>query len=138
MRKTSTFLTALGAVALLTGGMAIAPEASAVGEMPSKKVCKSKPKDPVVAGGCIATDRKKGNCMACHQFKGLENTRLQAGNIAPPLVAMKSRFPDKKKLRAQIWDATVNNPQTTMPPFGRHNILSEKDIDLITEWAHTL
>ncbi|NOZ10743.1 MAG: sulfur oxidation c-type cytochrome SoxX [Gammaproteobacteria bacterium] len=122
----------------MMGGMATAPQAVAVGEMPSKKVCKSKPKDPVVAGGCIATDRKKGNCMACHSFAGLEKTRLQAGNVGPPLVAMKQRFKDKKKLRAQIWDATKANPQSMMPPFGRHKILSEKDIDLITAWALSL
>ncbi len=138
MRKSSTFITTLGAVALMMGGMAIAPQAVAVGEMPSKKVCKSKPKDPVVAGGCIATDRKKGNCMACHSFAGLEKTRLQAGNVGPPLVAMKQRFKDKKKLRAQIWDATKANPQSMMPPFGRHKILSGKDIDLLTAWTLSL
>lgn len=61
-----------------------------------------------------------------------------AGNMGPPLVAMKARFPDKAKLRAQIWDATVANPNTAMPPFGKHKILSEKDIDLIVEFIHTL
>ena len=141
MRKSSTLLTALGAAALLVGGMAVAPQANAGpgkgGEMPSKKVC-AKATDPVVIGGCIATNRKKGNCMACHQFKGLEKTRLQAGNIAPPLVVMKKRFKSKADLRAQIWDATKKNPNSMMPPFGRHGILTEKEIDYVTEWAWSL
>jgi sulfur-oxidizing protein SoxX len=60
------------------------------------------------------------------------------GNIGPELVNMKQRYPDKAKLRAQIWDATVNNPNTIMPPFGKHKIVSEKEIDAIVEFIYTL
>ena len=60
------------------------------------------------------------------------------GNIGPPLIAMKARFPDKAALRAQIWDATVANPNTIMPPFGKHRILSEKEVDLVTEFIYSL
>ncbi len=143
MRKSSTLFGALSA-AVLAASLVAAPAAHAAkagagkgGEMPSKKVC-AKATDPLVVGGCLATNRKKGNCMACHQFKGIEKTRLQAGNIAPPLVAMKQRFPDKAKLRAQIADPTKANPNSSMPPYGRHSIVSGGEIDLITEWAHTL
>jgi len=85
-------------------------------------------------GKKVAFNRKKGNCLACHKMKGgsLE------GNIGPELVNMKSRYPDKAKLRAQIWDATVNNPNTIMPPFGKHKIVSEKEIDAIVEFIYTL
>ncbi len=138
MRKTANILVGASALALLLGGLAFAPQASAVGEMPSKKVCESKPKDPVVAGGCIATDRKKGNCQACHTFKGLEKTRMQAGNIGPPLVAMKQRFPNKAKLRAQISDATKANPTSLMPPFERHGILSKDEVDKVVEFVLSL
>ncbi|HID44555.1 MAG TPA: sulfur oxidation c-type cytochrome SoxX [Chromatiaceae bacterium] len=86
------------------------------------------------AGKKIAFDRTKGNCLACHHIEGGK----VAGNIAPPLLAMKSRFPDKAKLRAQIWDATVANPNSIMPPMGRHRILSEKEIDLVTDFIHSL
>jgi sulfur-oxidizing protein SoxX len=141
MRKSSTFFTAFGAVALLAGGLAMAPVAMAGpgkgGEMPSKKVCATAT-DPVVVGGCIATHRKKGNCMACHTFAGVEKTRLQAGNIAPPLVGMKKRYPDKAKLRAQIYDATVANPKTVMPPYGRNHILTDKEIDYVTDFVYSL
>lgn len=82
----------------------------------------------------IAFDRKLGNCLACH---AMDDGEL-AGNIAPPLVSMKLRFPDKAKLRAQIWDPTVNNPNSIMPPFGRHKVLSEEQIDQIVEYVYTL
>lgn len=88
----------------------------------------------VEKGKKIAENRKKGNCMACHQFAGAK----LAGTIGPPLVAMKARFPDKSKLYDQIWDATAKNPHSSMPPFGKHKILSDSDIKAITEWVHTL
>jgi sulfur-oxidizing protein SoxX len=85
-------------------------------------------------GKKIAFDRKKGNCLACHAIEGGN----LPGNIGPALVAMKVRFPDKAQLRAQIWDATVKNPNSMMPPFGRHEILSEGEIDKVVEYIHSL
>ena len=85
------------------------------------------------AGKKIAFTRSKGNCLACHMIPGGESP----GTIAPPLIAMKARFPEKKTLRAQIWDATQRNPETSMPPFGKHKILTEKEIQQLVEfiWA---
>jgi sulfur-oxidizing protein SoxX len=60
------------------------------------------------------------------------------GNIGPPLVAMKARFPEKSTLRAQIWDSTRNNPNSMMPPFGRHDILTEAEIDKVVEFIYSL
>ena len=85
-------------------------------------------------GQAIALDRRKGNCMACHVMAGA----TLPGNIGPPLVAMKARFPDKAKLRAQIWDSSQINPRTLMPPFGRHEILTEDEIDKVVEFVHSL
>ncbi|MCP3670123.1 MAG: sulfur oxidation c-type cytochrome SoxX [Gammaproteobacteria bacterium] len=85
-------------------------------------------------GKKVAFSRKKGNCLACHMMAGGE----APGNIAPPLIVMKSRFPDIKKLRAQIWDAVVRNPESSMPPFGRHRIISEKEIDQVTAYIWSL
>jgi len=85
-------------------------------------------------GKAIAVNRKLGNCLACH---AMDDGTLP-GNIGPPLVTMKSRYPDKAKLRAQIWDATVANPNTIMPPFGRHRMLTEEQIDQVTEYVYSL
>jgi len=85
-------------------------------------------------GKAVAFDRKLGNCLACHV---IEDGTLP-GNIGPPLVAMKLRYPDKAKLRDQIWDATVANPNSIMIPFGRHRVLTEEQIDQIVEYIYTL
>ena len=111
--------------------------ATAVGEMPDKQTCTSA-KSGIIAGGCIATDREKGNCMACHSFTGIERTRLQAGNIGPPLVAMKARYPNQKRLREQVFDASTFNPRTVMPLFGKYRILTDNEIDLIVQWLYSL
>jgi len=85
-------------------------------------------------GKTIAFTRSKGNCLACHVMAGGE----LAGNYGPPLLLMKARFPDRAGLRAQIWDASVREPTTRMPPYGRHRILTEEEIDLLVDFLHTL
>lgn len=88
----------------------------------------------IAEGKKLAFDRKKGNCLACH---AIADGNLP-GNIGPPLVAMKARFPDKGVVRAKIDDPSTTNPRTVMPPFGKHGILTDKEIDLITEFIYTL
>jgi sulfur-oxidizing protein SoxX len=88
----------------------------------------------IAAGKKLAFNRKKGNCLACHAIAG----GSLPGNIGPPLIHMKARFPDVKELRAQIWNASANNPNTIMPPFGRHNMLSDAEIDKIVTFIHSL
>lgn len=90
--------------------------------------------DMVEEGKALAFTTKKGNCLACHRIEG----GSQAGDIAPPIILMKVRYPNKEELRAQIWDASVANPNSVMPPFGRHNILTEDEIDKITEFVYGL
>jgi sulfur-oxidizing protein SoxX len=91
--------------------------------------------DAVIAEGkAIALDRKKGNCLSCHV---IEDEPLP-GDAGPPLFMMQARYPDKAELRAQIWDPTALNPQTIMPPFGRHRILTDEEIDKVTEYIHGL
>lgn len=124
MRHTATKLVLSAcSVAVLTGTLLAAPF-SAVAEETSA----------AAKGKEVAFDRKLGNCLACHAIEGGE----LAGNIGPPLISMKLRFPDKAKLRAQIWDATVNNPNSIMIPFGRHKVLTEEQIDQVVEYIYTL
>ena len=88
----------------------------------------------IAEGKKLSFNRKKGNCLACHAIAG----GSLPGNIGPPLIAMKARFPDKAVLRAQIWNASAKNPNSIMPPFGRHNMLSDSEIDKITDFIHSL
>ena len=90
--------------------------------------------DAVEAGRQLAFDRKKGNCLSCHMVPGAE----EPGNIAVALLAMKSRFPDREVLRRNIWDQTEFRPHAMMPPFGKHGILSEDEINKIVEYLYTL
>ena len=87
-----------------------------------------------MTGKELAFDRKKGNCLACHQIEGGK----MAGTIAPPLAAMAARSLDKEKIRAQIVDPEVANPDTLMPPFGKHKILSDEEIDKIVDFVSAL
>ncbi|MFA7095132.1 MAG: sulfur oxidation c-type cytochrome SoxX [Gammaproteobacteria bacterium] len=115
------------AVAVLLGGLLHFQAASAAEEA-------RKQPTPAEQGKEIAFNNRKGNCLACHMIEGSNSP----GNIGPVLMAMQARFPDKAKLRAQIWDATAANPTSTMPPFGRHGILSEEEIDLVVEYLYSL
>jgi sulfur-oxidizing protein SoxX len=88
----------------------------------------------IAEGKEIAFDRKKGNCLACHMIPGGN----LPGNIAPPLIAMQSRYPNKADLRKQIWDPTVKNPETSMPPFGKYEILTQQELDKLVEFIWSL
>jgi len=123
MRKTARLVTTASALATIIGALSLSPQLASAADA-----------SVVEQGKKIAFDRKKGNCLACHQIEG----GSLPGNIGPPLVAMKARFPDKSKLRAQIWDSTKSNPNSMMPPFGRHEILTEDEIDKVVEFVYTL
>ena len=84
-------------------------------------------------GRSLAFDRNKGNCLACHAIPN-DPKATSPGDIGPALIGMKGRFPDRTKLRAQIWDATVANSKTSMPPFGKNKVLTEPEIDRIVDY----
>jgi sulfur-oxidizing protein SoxX len=122
MRLTA-HITTTASIAALIGCLGFAPTIASADEAADLKKGKE-----------LAFDRKKGNCLACHQIEG----GSLAGNIGPPLIAMKARFPDYDKLRDQIYDARKNNPNTIMIPFGPHAVMSGKEIDLVTKFIQTL
>lgn len=140
MRMTKTLFTLLCSVGLLAGTGGYAPIVAA-DRTPTEEACKTiENSTQLERGWCAAVDRKKGNCLACHAIiipkwpKGLP----PSGNVGPPLVGMKMRFPEEAKLRDQIWDSTRANPNTQMPPFGRHRLLSEEEIDAIVAFLFTI
>lgn len=136
MKPHAVLRTTAVAIFLTMTALLGAPTICSAAPTPTAAVCDNKanpPTDAVTQGGCFVLDRKKGNCMGCHAIVG-----MVSGNVAPPLVSIQARFPDKKKLREQIFDATKVNPKTVMPPFGRHNILTQDEIDKIVEFVSTL
>ena len=82
----------------------------------------------------IAFNRTKGNCLACHQIAGGALT----GTLGPALRDMQTRYSDRELLFKRIWDETQFNPMTVMPPFGRHKILTEEQINRVVDFLYTL
>lgn len=91
----------------------------------------------LLSGRELSFSTAKGNCLACHQMPG-DPSAITSANIGPALIAMKDRYPDRARLRAQIWDATAFNPSTVMPPFGKHKVLTEIEIDRIVDYIASL
>ncbi|MCF6298761.1 MAG: sulfur oxidation c-type cytochrome SoxX [Thiomicrorhabdus sp.] len=86
-------------------------------------------------GKKLAFSRSKGNCLACHAIKG----GSMPGNMGPALIAMKLRYPDKQKLVKKIWGVPEQTiPNSIMPPFGKHGILTDSEINTITDYIYTL
>jgi sulfur-oxidizing protein SoxX len=95
----------------------------------------AKESDAVAAGRLVAHDVYKGNCLACHRVPG-DPLAVSLANIGPPIVQMRERFPDRAVLRAQLWDSTARNPLSVMPPFGKHRVLTEEEIDQVIEYIY--
>ncbi|MGB8399129.1 sulfur oxidation c-type cytochrome SoxX [Bradyrhizobium sp.] len=85
-------------------------------------------------GQKLAFDRGKGNCLTCHVIKGGD----LPGTIGPELVDIRKKYPDRDELFAIVYDETKRNPLTVMPPFGRNRILTEKEINAVVDFLHTL
>ncbi|MHB1567312.1 MAG: sulfur oxidation c-type cytochrome SoxX [Acidiferrobacter sp.] len=124
-------------------GLALAPGAWAWGRAPTAAECRAHPVNPVTRGGCIVIDRKTGNCAACHVIPG---TRMD-GNIGPSFAHFHRLFPDRRIVRArtvklalfnQIYNPTVLNPHTAMPPFGKDGILTKTEIREVVDFLWTL
>lgn len=109
------------ALCILAGGPALASDSS----------------DRIEKGRWLAHDVSKGNCLACHQMPG-DSGADSLANIGPPLLAMAQRFPDRTRLREQVRDARRFNPETVMPPFGTHLILTSEEIELVLDYLYTL
>jgi sulfur-oxidizing protein SoxX len=90
--------------------------------------------DNIDEGKRLTMERSEGNCLACH---AIDDGQLP-GNVGPPLMNMKQRFPDRAALQQQVCDATIRNPYTRMPPFCRHGILTNQEVELIIDYLYTL
>lgn len=118
MRKLTTSLCAAGLLAMVSAVPAVADNHA----------------DQIAMGKAVYMGKSRGNCISCHAISDPDANL--AGKQGPATVAMKARYPDKRTLRAQIWDATKNNPLTIMPPLGKHWILSEEEIDAVVEYIY--
>lgn len=124
-------------VAMLTLAAQLPTGIAAGGPLPDEQTCRNEAvlaeADDVTQGACIALHRRKGYCNACHVIAG-----VSSGNIAPALTNISQRFPDRARLRAHIEDPRQHNPDSVMPPFGAHRILTAEEIDKVVEFLLAL
>jgi sulfur-oxidizing protein SoxX len=94
----------------------------------------------VAAGRALFADERKGNCDACHKTP-TDASLSGASNIGPPLEAIRQKYPtpaDRIRLRDTIRDQSAVSASTIMPPYGKHRILTESEIDDIVTYLETL
>jgi sulfur-oxidizing protein SoxX len=85
----------------------------------------------------LFTRADKGYCIACHQLPEGRGPATRA-DIGPKLQGARMRELGREKLRAVIQDPSAANPQSIMPPFGRHRILEPAEIQSLVEYLHAL
>lgn len=88
-------------------------------------------------GAEIFTRPEKGNCIACHQVPAGAGPATRS-DLGPKLEGARMRAIGRERLRALLTDPMANNPDTMMPPFGRHRILDAAEIDRVVEYLYAL
>lgn len=83
------------------------------------------------------TQARKGHCAACHQLPAGVGPGSRS-DLGPKLEGERMRALGKARLRELLDDPATANPDTVMPPFGRHRILDAKEIDALVEFLHAL
>ena len=89
------------------------------------------------AGRELFVRADKGHCAACHRV-GAADAGGTRPDVGPALQGARMRSLGKAALRALVADPTRANPDTLMPPFGRHRILDDREIDRVVDYLHAL
>ena len=81
--------------------------------------------------------RDKGHCIACHQLP-VGSGPESRNDVGPPLAGARMRELGREALRDLLDDPTRRNPQSVMPPYGRHRLLDASEIERLAEFLHAL
>ncbi|HTR86449.1 MAG TPA: sulfur oxidation c-type cytochrome SoxA [Reyranella sp.] len=88
-------------------------------------------------GEKLAFDRTRGGgCLACHVMG--PKTQEAPGNVGPDLSEIGKAGRTDQYLFNYVFDPRVYNPQSVMPPWGRHGFYSEAEIRDIVAFLKTL
>jgi sulfur-oxidizing protein SoxX len=79
----------------------------------------------------------KGGCAACHQLPDGTGPASRA-DVGPRLEGARMRTLGKPGLREVLMDPMRANPDTVMPPYGRHHLLETAEIERLVEFLHAL
>lgn len=85
-------------------------------------------------GKKVFMTKKIGNCLACHDVNGEKVP--QAGSLGPKLIALSAWPADV--LYNKVYDATIDNPISAMPPFGANKVLTDKQIHQVVAYLKTI
>ena len=85
----------------------------------------------------LFVQRDKGHCIACHQLPEGAGPPARA-DLGPRLEGARMRALGRARLREIIEDPMKANPQTLMPPYGRHRLLERAEIERLVEFLHAL
>jgi sulfur-oxidizing protein SoxX len=85
----------------------------------------------------LFVNAQKGHCIACHQLPAGVGPGTR-NDVGPKLEGERMRSLGRAEIRAIIDDAPKRNPDSVMPPFGRHRILEAKEIERLAEFLHAL
>ena len=85
----------------------------------------------------LYTRSDKGRCIACHQLPQGVGPATRA-DLGPRLDGTRLRELGPQRLREVIEDPLRSNPDTVMPPYGRHRILDAAEIARLVEFLHAL
>ncbi len=79
----------------------------------------------------------KGNCIACHQLPAGAGPATRA-DVGPRLEGARMRALGRAALRQALVDPTRANPDTVMPPFGRHRLLDATETERLVQFLEAL
>ncbi|MBL0140516.1 MAG: c-type cytochrome [Betaproteobacteria bacterium] len=85
----------------------------------------------------IFTRADKGNCIACHQVPEGSGPAIRS-DVGPRLDAARLKGWDRARLQAFLEDPMPANPDTVMPPYGRHRLLDAPEIESLIDYLHAL
>jgi sulfur-oxidizing protein SoxX len=85
----------------------------------------------------LFTRADKGRCIACHQLPDGAGPATRA-DLGPRLEGTRMRQLGREGIRQAIEDPMRANPDTVMPPYGRHRILDAAEIALLVDYLHAL
>jgi sulfur-oxidizing protein SoxA len=88
-------------------------------------------------GQKLAFDRSRGGgCLACHVMG--PKTQSLPGNVGPDLSEIGKAGRSDQWLFNYVFDARVFNPETVMPPWGKHGFYNEAEIKDIVAFLKSL
>ena len=85
----------------------------------------------------LFTNPGKGNCIACHQVPEGSGPAVRA-DVGPRLDAARLKGWGRARLREFLDDPMRANPDTVMPPYGRHRLLDAREIEQLIDYLHAL